>query len=226
MYEPTIPDIVYPGDIVNIPLTIKNLSDRPIKEVKIKLYAQGHFHACYKERSTWDTVASIKFPEEALPIQPKSTWQGEVQLSVPFDVAPSVPPIVSRILQLKHKLCIKAKSDGNALTRKEMKTFFPILIGLRPPADYTPPFVIEESDKTVNFAQVDERMKTKLLAVPASVVTSGNKNFFVTQQPLPSELFSNSYAPEQWQETPADQETQEEEVEGNDTEQPTATPDQ
>ena len=200
----TLPEVVYAGDSFNIAISVENSSDRPIKELVVKMYATGWFHAGRKSRCTRNIIFNVKIKDEKFPLPPGGSWNGHLTVQLPPNTPPSIPAAISPIVQLNHTVSVKAKTEGNIFTKQESTVVFPVIVGHRPFIEYVPPVVIQERVNTVTFAQVDQQMNAQLLALPVSGYAADGSQCFLMQQPVPQEVFRNTYAPEQWQETQAE----------------------
>jgi len=78
------------------------------------------------------------FQGQGFPIAAHSVFTGGIQVVLPESVPTTSPDSLCPILKLRHKLKIRAITEGNVFTKAKSTAKFPVLVGARF-LQYTPP---------------------------------------------------------------------------------------
>jgi len=220
----TTTDIIYIGQRKPIHVQVFNESHKDIKELEVRLDAKTTFfaelngvygstfntglwgyrrYAHLSKRHTKEVILKTKLQGLGFPIPSGGMWEGDILLDVPDDIYPSLPKEISPITHRKHRLVVKAITEGNIFTKAESKTGVQILVGKMHPYNerFNAPSEPMGTPYQIRVGQVEDFTMYNQYLYPPPVgendisrgSLSGNADYVYDDG-----LFNNGRVPEQW----------------------------
>eukprot|EP01129_Flabellula_baltica_P011629 TRINITY_DN5132_c0_g1_i2.p1 TRINITY_DN5132_c0_g1~~TRINITY_DN5132_c0_g1_i2.p1 ORF type:complete len:673 (+),score=156.27 TRINITY_DN5132_c0_g1_i2:60-2078(+) len=129
-------DIMYIGRTNSLPVTITNLSEKPIKKLEVEMVGVTRFYARRNGHGRWHKrkyrlsvlKTNIEGNDDYL-LNPGSQWNGDIAVSIPDHLRPTILPDICPIIHQDYRLKLAAVTKGNTFTKGKSKIKFEVSVG-------------------------------------------------------------------------------------------------
>ena len=135
----TGPAQVWSGETYTVHAKIENQGQKPLESLSIVL--KNHAWACARVsgRGRWVRTRLLQRKADVwefktlpqFPVAPGSAWEGDITITMPHGIRPSIHCTLSPLIQNSYSIKVKLATAGNIFTKASGETKYPVVVSDR-----------------------------------------------------------------------------------------------